>query len=80
MPTQHIRNVDDDLAQSLRELAASNSLSMEPEVCALLADAFARRRRRSLVEVLATRPIPGKESDFERAGRYAGDRVPRRPD
>ena len=45
----------------------SNSRSMEAEVRALLADTFARPRRRSFVEVLATMPNVGKDSDFERA-------------
>jgi antitoxin FitA len=67
MATLHIRDVDDDLAQSLRERAARNARSMEAEVRALLADAFTKPRRRTFVEVLAAMPNVGEDSDFERA-------------
>lgn len=67
MATLHIRDLDDDLAQSLRERAARNARSMEAEVRALLAAAIAKPRRRSFAEVLASMPDVGEDSDFARA-------------
>lgn len=67
MATLHIRDLDDDVAQGLRERAARNARSMEAEVRALLAAAIAKPRRRSFAEVLASMPDVGKEDDFARA-------------
>lgn len=67
MATLHIRDLDDDLVQSLRERAARNARSMEAEVRALLAAAIAKPRRRSFAEVLASMPDVGEDSDFARA-------------
>jgi antitoxin FitA len=66
MATLHIRDLDDDVAQGLRERAARNARSMEAEVRALLAAAIAKPRRRSFAEVLASMPDVGEDGDFAR--------------
>lgn len=66
MPSLIVRNVDDAIVLSLKELAARHGRSMEAEHRALLAEVLLKPRRRSLAEVLASMPHVGLDSDFER--------------
>jgi len=68
MPTNLVvRNVDEDIVQSLKEQAARNGRSAAAEHRAILKAALAQPRRRSLFEVLASMPNVGKDSDFARS-------------
>jgi plasmid stability protein len=61
-----VRGVDEALVQSLKERAAQHGRSMEAEHRAILAQALAKPRRRSLAQVLAAMPNVGCDADFER--------------
>lgn len=62
-----VRNVDEDLAQALKERAASHGRSAEAEHRELLKMALQRPARRSFASVLASMPDVGLDSDFERS-------------
>lgn len=59
-----VRNVDPEVAKSLKERAARNGRSAEAEHRAILESALRRPRKRSLYEVLASMPNVGEDSDF----------------
>jgi len=61
-----VRNVDDRIAQALKEQAARHGRSAEAEHRVILEQALARTRRRSLADVLASMPDVGRDEDFER--------------
>ena len=58
-----VRGLDDAV---LRERADENGRSVEAEHRAILIEALARARRRSLAEVLAEMPNVGLDQDLER--------------
>jgi antitoxin FitA len=61
-----VRNVDESLVRALKERAGAHCRSAEAEHRAILAEALARPSRRSFIEVLASMPAVGLDSDFER--------------
>lgn len=61
-----VRNVDENIVQSLREQAAAHGRSAEAEHRAILAEALGRPKRRTFAEVLASMPNVGDDADFER--------------
>lgn len=61
-----VRGVDDTLVQVLKERAVAHGRSAEAEHRAILTQALAGPRRRSLAEVLAAMPDVGEDADFER--------------
>ena len=61
-----VRNVDEEVVQSLKEQAARNGRSAEAEHRAILKAALLQPRKRSFNEVLAAMPNVGLDSDFER--------------
>jgi plasmid stability protein len=61
-----VRDVDQDVVQSLKERAARNGRSVAAEHRAILKAALAKPRKRSFNEVLASIPNVGLDSDFER--------------
>lgn len=68
-----VRNVDDRIAQALKEQAARHGRSAEAEHRAILEQALARTRRRSLADVLASMPDVGRDEDFERVDEQGSD-------
>jgi plasmid stability protein len=65
MPTNLIvRNVDEEIVQSLKELAVHNGRSAEAEHRAILKAALQQPKKRSFYEVLASMPNVGEDSDF----------------
>jgi len=62
-----VRNVDEEVAAALKLQAAAHGRSMEAEHRAILKDALARPKRRSLAEVLSSMPDVGEDADFERS-------------
>jgi antitoxin FitA len=70
-----VRNVDENLVQSLRELAAAHGRSAEAEHREILAKALRRPTRKSFAEVLMGIPNVGADSDFERVDDGEASRV-----
>ncbi|WP_206950631.1 FitA-like ribbon-helix-helix domain-containing protein [Trinickia acidisoli] len=66
MATLLVRNVDETLVQSLRELAAAHGRSAEAEHREILAKALRKPKRRSFVEILMDMPDVGEDADFDR--------------
>lgn len=67
MPTNLIvRNVEEEIVHSLKELAVRHGRSAEAEHRAILRAALLQPRKRSFNEVLASMPDVGLDSDFER--------------
>lgn len=66
MATLSVRNVDETLVQSLRELAAAHGRSAEAEHREILAKALRKPKRKSLVEILMSMPDVGEDADFGR--------------
>jgi len=59
-----VRNIDEDIALALKQLAASNGRSAEAEHREILKEALQRPKRRSLAEILMLMPNVGEDSDF----------------
>jgi plasmid stability protein len=60
-----VRNVDEDIALALKQLAAAHGRSAEAEHREILKSALQRPKRRSLAEVLSNMPNIGEDSDFD---------------
>ena len=77
MPAVHIRDVDEDVLATLRELARENSRSLNAELVAILEERAARHRQRGeitrrLAEIAARITLPPdapKPEDLIRADR-----------
>jgi antitoxin FitA len=61
-----VRNVEEEIVQSLKEQAARNGRSAEAEHRAILKATLHGPKRRSFNEVLLSMPDVGLDSDFER--------------
>ncbi len=59
-----VRNVDEDVALALKQLAASHGRSAEAEHREILRTVLQRPKRRSLGEVLSGMPNVGEDADF----------------
>ncbi|TRZ66362.1 MAG: DNA-binding protein [Rhodocyclaceae bacterium] len=59
-----VRNVGEDVALALKQLAAAHGRSAEAEHREILRTVLQHPKRRSLAEVLATMPNVGEDSDF----------------
>ena len=59
-----VRNVDEDVALALKQLAAAHGRSAEAEHREILRSVLQHPKRRSLAEVLASMPNVGEDSDF----------------
>ena len=60
-----VRNVDEDVALALKQLAASHGRSAEAEHREILRNVLKRPKRRSLAEVLSSMPKVGEDADFD---------------
>jgi plasmid stability protein len=60
-----VRNIDEDVAFALKQLAASHGRSAEAEHREILRSVLTRPHRRSFAEVLASMPNVGLDSDFD---------------
>ncbi len=60
-----VRNVEEEVALALKQLAASHGRSAEAEHREILSTALQKPKRRSLAEVLANMPDVGLDSDFD---------------
>lgn len=59
-----VRNVDEDVALALKQLAASHGRSAEAEHREILKSVLQRPKRRSAAEVLSSMPNVGEDADF----------------
>lgn len=59
-----VRNVDEDIALALKQLAASHGRSAEAEHREILKTVLQRPKRRSVAEILASMPNVGEDTDF----------------
>ncbi len=60
-----VRNVDEDLVFALKQMAVAHGRSAESEHREILRSALQRPPRRPLLEVLASMPNVGEDSDFD---------------
>ena len=60
-----VRNIDEDVAFALKQLAASHGRSAEAEHREILRAVLTRPQRRSFAEVLANMPNVGLDTDFD---------------
>ncbi|MFM0440392.1 DNA-binding protein [Paraburkholderia caledonica] len=61
-----VRNVDDELVQTLRERAAAHGRSAEAEHREILAKALRGPQRKTFAQVLMSIPNVGADADFAR--------------
>jgi antitoxin FitA len=66
MPDLLVRSVDEEVVRALKARAGRHGRSAEAEHRAILVEALAAPRRRTLAEVLAAMPDVGTDADFER--------------
>lgn len=59
-----VRNVDEDVALALKQLAAAHGRSAEAEHREILRTVLQRPKRRSVAEILSSMPNVGEDSDF----------------
>ena len=59
-----VRNVDEDVALALKQMAAAHGRSAEAEHREILRTVLQRPKRRSVAEVLASMPNVGEDADF----------------
>lgn len=59
-----VRNVDEDVALALKQMAASHGRSAEAEHREILKAALQRPKRRSFADVLSSMPDVGEDADF----------------
>ncbi len=61
-----VRNVDELIAQALKQRAAAHGVSAEAEHRRILEQVLLHPKKRSLIEVLAEMPDVGLDADFAR--------------
>lgn len=59
-----VRNVDEDVALALKQMAAAHGRSAEAEHREILKSVLQRPKRRSVAEVLSNMPNVGEDADF----------------
>jgi plasmid stability protein len=59
-----VRNVEEEVALALKQLAASHGRSAEAEHREILRSVLQRPKRRSVAEVLSSMPNVGEDADF----------------
>ena len=60
-----VRNVDEEVALALKQLAASHGRSAEAEHREILKSALQRPKRRSVADVFSSMPNVGEDPDFD---------------
>lgn len=60
-----VRNVDEDVALALKQMAASHGRSAEAEHREILRAVLQRPKRRSVADVLSSMPNVGEDVDFD---------------
>jgi plasmid stability protein len=60
-----VRNVDEDVALALKQLAAAHGRSAEAEHREILRNVLQRPKRRSVADILSSMPNVGEDADFD---------------
>lgn len=60
-----VRNVDEELVRTLKQVATAHGRSAEAEHREILRNVLQRPPRRSVAEVLASMPNVGEDADFD---------------
>lgn len=60
-----VRNVDEELVRTLKQVAAAHGRSAEAEHREILRNVLQRPPRRSVAEVLSSMPNVGEDADFD---------------
>lgn len=60
-----VRNVDEELVRTLKQVAAAHGRSAEAEHREILRNVLQRPPRRPVAEVLASMPNVGEDADFD---------------
>jgi plasmid stability protein len=60
-----VRNIDENVALALKQMAAAHGRSAEAEHREILRTVLQRPKRRSVAEVLARMPNVGEDADFD---------------
>ena len=66
MPSLVVRNLDVSIINALKQRAGEHQRSTEAEHRAILAEVLLKPARKSFVEVLASMPDVGHDTDFQR--------------
>lgn len=61
-----VRNVEEDIAQALKERASLYGINTEAEHRRVLEQALKRPKKRTFLEALVEMPDVGRDEDFER--------------
>ncbi len=61
-----VRNIDDDIAQALKQRASRHGISAEAEHRRILEQALRQPQKKGFLEVLAQMPDVGRDEDFAR--------------
>jgi len=61
-----VRNIDDDIADALKQRASRHGISAEAEHRRILEQVLMRPKKKSFVEVLSRIPEVGQDADFAR--------------
>lgn len=61
-----VRNIDDDIADALKQRASRHGISAEAEHRRILEQVLMRPKKKSFVEVLSQIPDVGEDADFAR--------------
>ena len=69
-----VRNIDDEIANALKQRASRHGRSAEAEHRLILQQALMRPKQKRFIEVLSQIPDVGEDADFERVQQeVAGD-------
>jgi plasmid stability protein len=61
-----VRNIDDDIADALKQRARQHGISAEAEHRRILEQVLTRPKKKSFIEVLSQMPDVGEDADFAR--------------
>ena len=70
-----VRNIDDDIADALKQRARKHGVSAEAEHRRILEQVLTLPKKKSFIEVLSQIPDVGEDADFERVQGEAADNI-----
>lgn len=70
-----VRNIDDNIADALKQRARLHGVSAEAEHRRILEQVLIRPKKKSFIEVLSEMPTVGEDADFARVQDDAADKV-----
>lgn len=70
-----VRNIDDNIADALKQRARQHGVSAEAEHRRILEQVLIRPKKKSFIEVLSQMPDVGEDADFARVQSDSADKV-----